>query len=265
MNNSMIIFDFSNLAYLSLFAVTRTPELLEENFDGHHRIFVSKVQSILQKTYREGADLIFCIDSHPEAKKLIYPAYKSGRKKFDFDPKKGLLPALNNVMQFKVAKVKGYEADDVIASLVKQNQDKNIIVVSSDKDLWVLLQYPNCNIYDINKNDYATHEAFVEKFKLQDYKHLTLYKSLWGDNSDNIANMMPALQKSMLPVIAESDGTLSSFLSIFERKRATFTDAVIKKFNNNYDGIIDNYTIVRLHTELKLDVHPYVNGLEYSL
>ena len=263
--NNMIIFDFSNLAYLSLFAVTRTPELLEENFDGHHRIFISKVQSILQKIYNNNAELVFCLDSHPKAKKEIYPEYKNGRKKFDFDPKKGLLPALSNIMQFSIAKVEGYEADDLIASLVKQNQDKNVIVVSSDKDLWVLLQYSNCNIYDINKNDYATHEAFVEKFKLQDYKHLTLYKTLWGDNSDNIQNMMPALQKSMLPVIAESDGTLPSFLKLFEEKRPSFTKAVIKKFDENYDGIIDNYTIVRLHTELKVQIHKYIRNLEYNL
>lgn len=261
----MIIFDFSNLAYLSLFAVTRTPEVLEDGFDGHHRIFISKTQAILQKMYGADTEIIFCLDSFPDSKKLIYPEYKAGRKKFDLDPKKGLLPALNPIVQFKIAKIKGYEADDLIASLVKQNQDKNVIVVSSDKDLWVLLQYHNCNIYDLNKNDYATHEIYQEKFKLQDYKHLTLYKTLWGDSSDNIPNVMPALQKSMLPVIAESDGTLPSFLELFEKKRPTFTKAVIEKFDKNFDQLIDNYTIVKLHCDLKVVLHPYVPNLEYHL
>lgn len=261
----MIIFDFSNLAYLSLFAVTRTPEVLEPGFDGHHRVFVSKVQSILKKMYNNDTEIVFCLDSYPESKHSIYPEYKAGRKKFDFDPKKGLLPALNPIIQFKIAKVKGYEADDLMASLVKQNPDKSIIVVSSDKDLWVLLQYPHCNIYDLNKGDYATHELYVEKFKLQDYKHLTLYKALWGDSSDNIANKMPALQKSMLPVITESDGTLSSFIELFEKKRSTFTKAVTSKFDANLDGIIDNYSIVQLYCNLKVELHNYVPNLEYNL
>lgn len=261
--------DFSNLAYLSLFAVTRTPEVLEKDFDGHYRVFVQKVQSILQKVYSEGAEIIFCLDSFPQAKHDIFPQYKQGknRKKFDLDPKKGLLQALSPVVNFKIAKIKGYEADDLIGSLVKQNQEKNIIVVSSDKDLWVLLQYPNCNIYDINTGDYATHEIYQNKFNLQDYKHLTLYKTLWGDSSDNIPNVMPALQKAMLPVITESDGTLSSFLDIFHRKLEAkeFTKAVIAKYEANEDQLVDNYTIVKLHCDLNVQLHHYIPNLEYHI
>lgn len=263
----MIIFDFSNLAYLSLFAVTRTPEVLEKDFDGHYRVFVQKVQSILQKIYSDGTELVFCMDSFPQAKHEIFPEYKQGknRKKFDLDPKKGLLQSLNAVMQFKIAKIKGYEADDLIGSLVKQNPDKNVIIVSSDKDLWVLLQYHNCNIYDINTGDFATHEIYKDKFKLQNYKHLTLYKTLWGDTSDNIPNVMPALQKSMLPVITESDGTLHSFIDLFEKKRTSFTKAVLEKYEKNFDQLVDNYTIVKLHCDLKVQLHSYIPNLEYNI
>lgn len=263
----MIILDFSNLAYLSLFAVTRTPEVLEKEFDGHYRVFTSKVQSLMQKMYDGDTEVIFAIDSYPEAKHSIYPQYKQGknRKKFDFDPKKGLLNSLNSIMQFKIAKMKGYEADDIIASLVKKNQDKNIIVVSSDKDLWVLLQYSNCNIYDINKNDYATYEIFNDKFKLQDYKHITLYKTLWGDSSDNVSNAMPATQKAMLPIIGQSDGTLGSFIQLFEENRNKFSKSVTAKYDENYDLLIDNYTIVRLNTDLDVITYDYMPGLEYQL
>ncbi len=267
--NRMIVFDFSNLAYLALFAVTRTPEVLEKEFDGHYRVFVQKIQSILSKTYSEGTEIVFALDSYPEAKHKMFPAYKQGknRKKFDLDPKKGLLSALAPVLDFKIAKIKGYEADDVIGSIVKQNQDKNIVVVSSDKDLWVLLQYHNCNIYDISKGDYATHEAFVEKFSLAEYKHITLYKSLWGDSSDNIPNVMPALQKSMLPLIKESDGTLSSFLDLFEKMREEkkLTKAVLDKYEAGEDQLVDNYTIVKLHCDLPVVLYPYVHNLEYNI
>lgn len=235
------------------------------DFDGHYRVFISKVQSLVTKMTDMNCELVFVLDSFPQAKKDIYPEYKDGRKKFDFDPKKGLLSALSQIIEFKIAKVKGYEADDVMASIVAQNPDRNSIVVTSDKDLWVLLKHPNCNVYDLSRNEYVTHEDYVNKFRLSDYKHLTLYKTLWGDNSDNIPNAMPALQKSMIPIISETDGTLADFMSKFEANRSKLSKAVIAKYDANQDQLIDNYTLVSLNSNLEVTLHPYVRGLEYHI
>lgn len=234
-------------------------------FDGHYRVFISKVQALLAKLSDMNSELVFVLDSFPQAKKDIYAEYKEGRKRFDFDPKKGLLSALNSIIEFKIAKVKGYEADDVMASLVKQNSHRNVVVVTSDKDLWVLLQHQNCNVYDLSKNEYVTHEMFYDKYKLNDYRHITLYKTLWGDSSDNIPNVMPALQKSMLPLISQTDGTLADFIQRFEESRPKHTKAVIAKYESNQDQLIDNYTLVSLNSNLDVVTHPYVRGLEYHI
>ncbi len=260
-----VIFDFSNMAYQALFAVTRTPEVLEKEFDGHYRIFISKVQALLSRMSDANCELIFCLDSFPQAKKDVYPEYKDGRKKFDFDPKKGLLSALSGIVDFKISKVKGYEADDVMASLVAQNPEEQCVVVSSDKDLWCLMQYNNCNIFDLHKNEYVTHEMFVEKFTIVNYKHLTLFKTLWGDSSDNIPNVMPRTQKSMIPLIQETDGTMSSFFHLFNERRATLPKPTVAHFDANIDQLIDNYTLVGLVTHLPVQTHPYVKGLEYHI
>ncbi len=261
----LLIFDFSNLAYQALFACTRTPEVLEKEFDGHYRIFISKVQSLLAKMSDMNCEIIFALDSFPQAKKDIYPGYKEGRKKFDFDPKRGLLSALSNILEFKIAKVKGYEADDVMGSIVAQNPDKQCIVISSDKDLWVLMKYDNCNIYSLHKNEYITHEMFVEEFQVVNYHHLTLVKTLWGDSSDAIPNKMPRAQKHMLPLINESDGTLGSFLQNFDSKRSVIPPKVVAMWEQNEDQIIDNYSLVSLNCALEFELHKYVKGLEYQL
>ena len=265
MSRNQILLDFSNLAYMSLFAATRQPEYLEDGYDGHYHIFINKVMNIMNKMYSNETDIIFVLDSFPEAKKMIYPEYKNGRKKFNFDPKKGLLTALSSTINFKIAKHKGYEADDVIASLSKHNQEKPTIIVSSDKDLWVLMKYNNVNIYDINKNEYATYESFVEKFKIQDYKHLTLVKSLWGDRSDNIPNVMPLTQKAMMPIIANTDGTLSSFIEEAEKQKHTFSKSVASKYEVAQNQLIDNYSLVLLYEDLNVEVHDYYRGLEYNI
>lgn len=260
-----VIFDFSNLAYQALFAVTRTPEVLEKEFDGHYRIFISKVQSLLTKMSDANCELIFCLDSFPQAKKDIYPEYKDGRKKFDFDPKRGLLSALSNVLEFKIAKVKGYEADDVMASIVAQNPEDQCVVVSSDKDLWVLLKYNNCNIFSIHKNEYVTYEMLAEDFGITDPNHITLVKTLWGDTSDNVRNISKATQKTMRPIISQTDGSLRSLIDVFEKNRESISKTVVAKWEENFDQMIDNYTLVGLNCKLELELIPYCKGLEYKI
>lgn len=263
--NRLVIFDFSNLAYMSMFAVTRQPEILEEGFDGHYQVFISKINNLLSIISDMSCELIFCLDSFPKAKKKVFPEYKNGRKKFDFDPKKGLLTALSNIVEFKIAKMAGYEADDLMASLVAKNPDKSCVVVTSDKDLWSLMEYENCSIYDLHKREYVTHERFVDKFRVKEYKHLTLAKTLWGDPSDNVPNCMKATQKVMVPLIGDTDGTLASFFEKFDEKRDQWTKSVIKKFDENQEQMIDNYTIVSLNTSLDVETHPYERGLEYKI
>jgi DNA polymerase-1 len=269
----LLLFDFSNLAYQALFAATRTPEALEKEWDGHYRIFISKVQSLLAKMSDANCELVFVLDSFPQAKKDIYPEYKEGRKKFDFDPKRGLLSALSNVVEFKIAKIKGYEADDVIGSLVAKNPDKQCVVISSDKDLWYLMKYDNCNVYSLYKNEYVTHEMFVEEFRIVNYHHLTLVKALWGDSSDNIPNISKATQKTMVPIINQTDGTLASLMEKFEENKLKSDEkgkpvvpqTVVAKWEQNIDQMIDNYTLVGLNCNLDVVTHPYVRGLEYQL
>lgn len=261
----ILIFDFSNLAYQSLFAVTRTPEVLEKEFDGHYPIFISKVQALLAKLSDGNCEIVFALDSFPQAKKDIYPEYKEGRKRFDFDPKKGLLAALSNTLEFKIAKVKGYEADDVIGTLVAKNPDKNCVVISSDKDLWTLMRYNNCNVYSIHKNEYITHEMFVEEFSIVDYEQLPLVKALWGDASDNVKNKLPRAQKHMIPLIGQTNGSMTQLIAKVEDNKATLPPKVVATWEANLDEIIDNYSVVDLSCSLEFECHQYVKGLEYQI
>lgn len=261
----ILIFDFSNLAYQALFAVTRTPEVLEKEFDGHIPIFISKVQALLAKLADGNCEIIFALDSFPQAKKDIYPEYKEGRKRFDFDPKKGLLAALSNTLDFKIAKVKGYEADDVIGTIVAKNPDKNCVIISSDKDLWTLMRYRNCNVYSIHKNEYVTHEMFVEEFNIVNYEQLPLVKALWGDSSDNVKNKLPRAQKHMIPLISQTNGSLTDLISKVEDNKANLPAKVVATWEANLDDIIDNYSVVDLSCSLEFECHPYVKGLEYQL
>ena len=57
----------------------------------------------------------------------------------------------------------GYEADDVIAKICHENQDDEIVIVTSDNDLWQLLT-PKHYIYDVKKKKNFTDKDFTREW-----------------------------------------------------------------------------------------------------
>ena len=93
----------------------------------------------------EYGELVICCDSKHYWRRDYFPNYKANRKKdrassgYDWD---FIFTTLNSVRDeikehfpYKVLEVYGAEADDIIATLVKQvHDDPDTIIISSDKD-----------------------------------------------------------------------------------------------------------------------------------
>lgn len=80
--------------------------------------------------------------------------------------------------------VVGYEADDIIATVVKNNPDMEIVIVSPDKDLRQLIT-DRVLTFDPMFNTTYNHDAFVKAYGFEP-AHLQVYHALVGDTSDNI-------------------------------------------------------------------------------
>lgn len=77
------------------------------------------------------------------------------------------------------------EGDDVIAYLVRGTfRGKNKVIVSSDKDMYQLLD-ESTRIYSLHKKTFVDIQNVVEEFRVQP-KNFALAKALCGDPSDNI-------------------------------------------------------------------------------
>ena len=105
----------------------------------------------LAKNY-ETMNFIFCMDSKKSKRKEIFPEYKAKRRREKTDEEREFdafcYKEFSSVYKYLKAmgftntrKIKGYEADDLIASFVINNDLKNAIIVSSDHDLYQLLPY----------------------------------------------------------------------------------------------------------------------------
>lgn len=148
----MIIFDYSGIAYASaLEHLTSTKD--EPSVDLLRHLVLNSLRAITSRykgTY--GPEVVIAMDGQNYWRKQVFPHYKFKRKAqressgqdwsmvFQLlEPLKSEFPAS---LPYKVLRVYGAEADDIIGSLtIKYAPHQPILIVSSDKDFHQLHSY----------------------------------------------------------------------------------------------------------------------------
>jgi len=206
-----LVIDSNNLCYRAL-VIRGSREISGQAVANREKeIILSVIQGFLvqlQKLSRRfGTNkFIFAWDLKPYHRSKVFPAYKSaraseGRAKHErrvlptCGPPPHLKEPIFKLLREKVLpKIgfrnvfckKGFEADDIIASLV-QTYSKHIpygslVVVSSDKDLYQLLDH--CIILR-HKKGIMTKDTFAQKYPFPP-KIWPYFRGLTGDPSDSI-------------------------------------------------------------------------------
>lgn len=118
----------------------------------------------------------------------IYPDYKANRQETpeDLIPQFAIIREACDAFNLPQLELEGYEADDLIATLVQQAAKAGIAttVVSSDKDLMQLMS-DQVYLYDPMKDKLMQPEDALEKFGVPAAQILDV-QALVGDSSDNI-------------------------------------------------------------------------------
>ncbi len=118
----------------------------------------------------------------------IYPQYKANRPPVPDDllVQMSKIDELVQALNIKTYRIPGYEADDIIATMVRKTQGWGLqpVVVSADKDLMQLVS-DQVHLYDPMKDKYYGIGEVQEKFGVEPAK-LTDLLALAGDSSDNI-------------------------------------------------------------------------------
>ena len=143
----------------------------------------------------------------------VYKEYKANRP----PPPDELIPQFalirEAVRAFNIAciEMEGYEADDLIATYTRlaREQDANVTIVSSDKDLMQLVG-PNIKMFDPMKNKDIGVEDVIEKFGVGP-QHVVDVQALAGDTSDNVPGVPGVGIKTAAQLINEY-GDLDSLL-----------------------------------------------------
>jgi DNA polymerase-1 len=146
---------------------------------------------MLLKLMRERAPthLALCFDKDSRLGRLaIDPNYKANREAppADLSLQFGLIRQVAHVLQVPTLEVAGWEADDVIATVVQQNRAHGYRteIISSDKDFLQLLA-DDVGIYDPVKDLPITEATAHEKYGVKP-SQMRDYQALVGDAVDNI-------------------------------------------------------------------------------
>lgn len=199
-----IIIDSSALAHRVKYTLA---EMSTEFYDtGVIYGFLKKMLEI-SKTFQTN-QFLFAFDSKYSKRKEIYPEYKAKRKQdIPEDIKllnekcyKQLLQLRTQVLPqigFKnIFQVKGYEADDIIALLVKKYRD-DYVVYSGDADLYQLLNY--CSMYKPNHSLYTLAD-FEKEYEITP-KQWVMVKAYAGCSSDNVIGIKGIGEKRAIAYI----------------------------------------------------------------
>ena len=145
--------------------------------------------STLQKKH-DSDYIIFAVDSKgPTFRNELDENYKANREAPPEDLLKQLPIAIEwiNKMGYKTLGKEGYEADDMIATVVKfaKKEGIHVRVVSHDKDLYQLIDDGRVVLVDAIKNTIIDEDFCVKKYGIHPRQFID-YQALVGDSADNV-------------------------------------------------------------------------------
>ena len=172
----------------------------------------------------------------------IYQDYKANRPPppEDLVPQFQLIRDATEAFGFIAIDKKGYEADDIIATLSKKATEEGAIVTifSSDKDLMQLVSN-NIKMYDPIRNIFIDIDRVKEKFGVTPDKVIDV-QALVGDTVDNVPGVPGVGVKTASSLISE----FGNVETLIEKYNTINKDRIRKLISENDDKIILNAIIL---------------------
>ena len=182
----------------------------------------------------------------------MYPDYKAHRPEppDDLKPQFGLIREAVHAFDLPCLEQKGFEADDLIATYVRQANEAGATstIVSSDKDLMQLVN-DRVIMYDTMKDKKIGRAEVIEKFGVPPDKVIEV-QALIGDSTDNVPGV-PSIGEKTAALLINEYGDLETLLKrASEIKQDKRRQAII----DNADKARLSKKLVTLDTNVKLDV-----------
>ena len=188
----MIIVDLNQVMLSNLMVQigNHTNAKIEENMVRH--MVLNSLRSYKSKFGQEFGEMIIACDNTNYWRKQLFPYYKANRKKAQeksemdwksiFECMNKIRAELKEYFPYRVIDIESAEADDIIATLVKEkHEEQNILILSGDKDFIQLHKYDGVQQYDPVRKRKIAHD---------NPKRYLVEHILKGDSGDGIPNVL---------------------------------------------------------------------------
>ncbi len=253
---TIFLVDGHALVYRSFFAFIRNP-LINKKGENTSATF-GFVNSLLKIIKDEKPDYLAVVLDTPEPtfRHEKYKEYKSTRAKMP-DELVDQLPRVRQAIEalrIPAIEMPGYEADDIIGTIVKKSEKAGLEVwcVTGDKDFFQLVSnstkiyYPGRDTGTYNK---MGREEVKAKFGV--YPELVIDKlALMGDTSDNVPGI-PGVGPKTADTLLEEFGSLDKVLASVEKIKAK---GLKEKVEKNQDSARLSKELVTIHTEVPIKI-----------
>ena len=247
--NNFIIIDGSSYLYRAFYALPNLKTSSGLNSGAIHG-FANMLNRIVNEFKPKHLLMVFDAKGK-NFRHELYDQYKANRGSMpsELSEQTGAIIDLVKAYGITVVQEKGVEADDVIATAVKQFDVKNtrIIISSGDKDL---AQLVNKNVVLINSFDskILDQEGVKEKFGVNP-NQIFDYLCLVGDTSDNIPGV-PKVGPKTAVTLLEKYGDLDNIVS----KSSELKGKLRENIESSLESIQLAKKLVALKDDLKLPV-----------
>ena len=188
----MILVDLNQVLISNLMAQTRGKSDVKPNKDMIRHMVLNSLRGFNLKFKEEYGTMVLCSDAGDPWRREIFPNYKHGRRKsrvdgpFDWDNIFQIITEIKNEIRdnfpYIVMYVKNCEADDIIATLVKQQTESKYLIVSGDKDFIQLQHYGNVYQFSPLLKGFVGEQEDPIKFLRE--------QIIKGDRSDGVPNIL---------------------------------------------------------------------------
>jgi 5'-3' exonuclease len=230
----MIIVDLSQvmLSNLMMQLGNHTNAQIEESMVRH--MVLNSLRSYKMKFGDEFGEMVIACDNTNYWRKQYFPYYKANRKKNQEKSEmdwKAIFECLNKIraelkeyFPYRVVDIESAEADDIIATLVKNaDAESKVLILSGDKDFIQLHEYSYVKQYDPVRKKWISHDN-PNRYLLE---HI-----LKGDSGDGVPNVLssdncfvigerqkPLTSKKILNIIDNIDSLEGSLYRNYQRNK----------------------------------------------
>ena len=243
--------DSMAILYRNFFAMIRSPMINSKglNTSGIYGFF-SQIVRIIDSEKPEYLAVV-SDTAEPTFRHKQYPLYKATREKMPDDLVEQLpyLPKLVEALNLPFITFPGYEADDIVGTLMRMCSEKGIqgTMVTSDKDYMQLITDNHC-MYN-HKNQMLGIRHVHEKFGCRPDQVIDVL-GLMGDSSDNVPGVKGVGEKTAIKLITQ----YGSISNLYEHLDELPKNKMLEKLVNDRENAFLSRELVTIDVNVPLDL-----------